>query len=282
MSTNGTSTKLLGPLEIKDAEKGEVEAIVATLGVVDHDKDVIAPDAIRHGAKVKLSSYAHDTVLGGNAPVGKGVIHVDGQRAILRGQFFMSTQRGREAFETVKALGPDGEWSVGFATRRLGDLTDEWKSKGAERVLAAIDVFEVSPVLRGASLYTGTLAIKGLANATEPAYPVGTRIRALVNHKDGMKGMVGVVAEAHAGDPPYYAIQFPGDDEVHKWLNEPEVEAAGPDDGGSTTGRSGGDMDGMDEMMATRREAELKRLAEGFEGEFDRFRRTMRNLGYLP
>ena len=38
-------TKAFGALEIKDAEQGEVTAVVATLGVVDRDGDVLLPGA---------------------------------------------------------------------------------------------------------------------------------------------------------------------------------------------------------------------------------------------
>lgn len=60
----------------------------------------------------------------------------------------------------------------------------------------------------------------------DAARPVGTRVRALVDHMPGMRGQVGVVAEAHPGSPPYYAItfddqkMFPG---VHRWLTADEV-----------------------------------------------------------
>lgn len=59
-----------------------------------------------------------------------------------------------------------------------------------------------------------------------PRFGVGDRVRSLVNHGPGMKGMTGTVVEAHAGMPPYYAIRFDGTTALHKWLNEDEVEGA--------------------------------------------------------
>jgi hypothetical protein len=74
----------------------------------------------------------------------------------------MSTVRGREAFFTVKELGPDGEWSFGFprGTVKTSKLTDEWKERGAKRLLAGIDPVEASPVFRGAGIGTMTMHTK--------------------------------------------------------------------------------------------------------------------------
>src|SRR5688500_7747010 len=98
-------TKSFGAVEIKDASAGIVEAVVAQIGVVDRDADVFLPSSIGSGARVKISSFGHDVVLQGAAPVGTGTIVEQGGKAVLRGQYFLNTTRGRDAFETVKALG---------------------------------------------------------------------------------------------------------------------------------------------------------------------------------
>ncbi len=160
--------KSFGPFEIKDAVKGEVEAVVSSLDTVDHDREVVRASAIKSGSKVKMSFYGHNAVFG-EAPVGKGTITAENGKGILRGNFFMSTTRGKEAFETVKALGADGEWSIGFHVVKWSQPDDEWKAKGAERMLDEIELFEVSPVLRGASPNTATIGVKELeAPAPEP------------------------------------------------------------------------------------------------------------------
>jgi hypothetical protein len=169
------NTKALGAFEIKDEAQGTVEAVVATLNVVDSDRDVILPGAIRDGSKVKLSSYGHDIITAGAAPVGTATVHVHGDKAILRGRFFMNTQRGREAFETVKALGADGEWSIGFLPERTAPMTKAWQERGATRLLSQVKLVETSPVFIGASPMTSTLATKeagdeagdGASGATE-------------------------------------------------------------------------------------------------------------------
>lgn len=151
--------KAFGALEIKDAEQGVVTAVVATLSVVDRDREVILPGALQNGAKVKLSAYGHGAMFG-DAPVGKGVITVEGDKAVFKGNFFMTTTRGIEAFRTIKELGTEQEWSFGFRVLESSDPDDAWRAKGAVKILKKIAAFEVSPVIIGAGIDTGTVAVK--------------------------------------------------------------------------------------------------------------------------
>lgn len=162
--------KSFGALEIKNEELGEVSAIVATLEVVDRDGDVILPGAIPvAGTKVKLSGYGHDVILQDAPPVGIGTISEEGGKAVFNGRFFMSTQRGREAFATVKELGTDGEWSFGFpnSTVKTAKMTDAWKEKGARRLIKSLEPVEASPVFRGAGMNTMTMHVKATKAADE-------------------------------------------------------------------------------------------------------------------
>lgn len=171
-------TKSLGPLEIKDEATGEVEAIFATLDVVDRDKEVIRPTAIKNGSKVKMSSYGHDTVgffTAGAMPVGKGAVYVEGDKAVFRGKVFMSTDRGRETLAVLKEMGRDQEWSFGFHVLGSEAPDDEWKKKGAELILTKLHVFEVSPVILGAGIGTQTVTAK---EADEEAAAEAARLAA--------------------------------------------------------------------------------------------------------
>lgn len=195
MSVHALETKSFGPLDLKSDDRGEVVAIVATLGVVDRDGDVILRGAIPPGgSRVKLSGYNHDVVLEGKAPVGKGVISEEGDRAIFRGKFFLTTERGRQAFLTTKELGADGEWSLGFpkATVKTGDLTADWQAKGARRVITSLTPIEASPVFIGAGRGTGTLSTKaadGDADAEKrEALRIWERTQALVRDLETGRG----------------------------------------------------------------------------------------------
>jgi hypothetical protein len=186
--------KSFGPFEIKSEDRGEVVAVVATLGVVDKDGDVILPGAVPlGGARVKLSGYDHDSVLKNLPPAGKGVIAEEGDHLVFRGKFFMTTERGREAFHTVKELGDEGEWSFGFprATKNA-TLTDEWRTKGAKRLIAGMRPIEASPVFVGAGWGTQTLYTKAAEIEAEP-------------QADGDPGEIETPAEVEArilyGDP---------------------------------------------------------------------------------
>lgn len=166
-------TKRFGRLEVKDGDKGEVTAVVSVLNVVDRDKDVVLPGAIPDGTRVKLSAYGHGVVLYDEAPVGKGVLDVVGEEVRFRGQYFMDTQAGREAFAVVKGLGEDGEWSIGFLEMsvRTAPLTPEWKSRGARRVIKAMEIAEVSPVFMGANQFTETVGVKSATDELPPEDP---------------------------------------------------------------------------------------------------------------
>lgn len=154
--------------EIKDAEKGEVEAIIATLGVVDKDEDIIRHDAIPDGAKVSMSSYGHDAVFGAR-PVGKGKLFVDGAKLVFKGRVFLGTTDGRDTFEVLKEMGGDQEWSFGFRILGAEVPSEDERKQGARRILTKLDCFEVSPVIVGAGVGTRTLGVKEAPAPPDPA-----------------------------------------------------------------------------------------------------------------
>ena len=90
--------KSITSFEIKDADKGEVRAVIATLGVVDRDGDIIRKGAIPDGSKVAVSAYGHDAVWG-NRPVGKGTLSTEGNKVLFDGRLFLNTTDGRDTFE---------------------------------------------------------------------------------------------------------------------------------------------------------------------------------------
>lgn len=163
-------------VRIKDALKGEVSAVFSTFDVIDKDNDVTPPDAIQDGAEFVVSAYGHKS-WSGELPVGKGVIRITKSEAIADMQFFMDTTQGRDTFGAVSELAKSGlgEWSYGF------DILDASPGifDGKEvRILSAVKVHEVSPVLQGAGVNTRTLSVKsakGNSDAGAVAYNAAIR-----------------------------------------------------------------------------------------------------------
>jgi len=150
------SNKGLTGFEIKDADKGQVQAVFSTFDVIDSDGDVTRPGAFEDGAAVRISAYGH-TSWQGALPVGKGTIRQTKTEAILDGQFFLDTTAGRDTFTVVKELGPLGEWSYGYDPVEFS--FGEFNGTDV-RFLTRLKVHEVSPVLLGAGVNTRTLVAK--------------------------------------------------------------------------------------------------------------------------
>lgn len=153
------NAKSLSRVEVKDAEKGEITAVFATLGVIDSDGDVTVKGAFPNDAPVVISAYGH-TSWQGAKPVGKGVIREVGDEAILEGQFFLDTVEGRDTFTVVKQLGEIGlqEWSYGYDPVKFSYGEHDGQKV---RFLEDLAVYEVSPVLKGAGVGTRVLSAKG-------------------------------------------------------------------------------------------------------------------------
>jgi HK97 family phage prohead protease len=177
-------------ISVKVDETGNVSAVIAQLGVEDHDGDIVEATAFKNGQEVAMV-WSHDW----SQPVGKGVIKTTLTEAIFEGQFFMDTDAGLEAYKTVKAMGDLQEWSWGFHT-----VKSQWEEIGGDhwvRHLLATEVYEVSPVLKGAGIGTRTLAIKGrqtldaqIKAIIESVDLLGERVRSLKGlREDEGRGM---------------------------------------------------------------------------------------------
>jgi len=162
-------------------DEGKVRAVVATFDVVDNDGEVILAGAIPDGMKATVSFFNHDTVasqllgLGtpDSPPVGKGVIRIEGSKAVAYLDYFMETQRGQEAFKTVKAMGADQSWSFTYRKQQIERPSPEWQSKGARLILAKLGPLldgsmEVSPVKMPGGKGTRTLGTKSASPEPEP------------------------------------------------------------------------------------------------------------------
>jgi len=158
-------TKTISDFSIKSIDRGEVVAVVSTTDHVDRDGDVILSGAIKDGSAVKLSAYEHDVITEGKPPVGQGVVNIQGNQAVLSARYYLTTERGRDAFNTVKEMGASSEWSIGFSKNvKTSPMTDAWKAKGARRLIAGLQLYEASPVFMGANGMTATVSAKAASS----------------------------------------------------------------------------------------------------------------------
>lgn len=152
--------KTVGRFEVKDADKGTFAALIAQFNVTDSDNDVTMPGAFPDGKSVLVSSYGH-TSWEGALPVGTASLRQTRTEGVAEGRFFLDTPDGLKTWQTLKAqqeAGVPSEWSYGY------DPVDysfgEFDGKQV-RFLNKVDVYEVSPVLKGAGIGTRTLEVKG-------------------------------------------------------------------------------------------------------------------------
>ena len=143
-----------------DQETGTVKAVFSKFNEVDSDGDVVLPKSIRsgYGDKGVAMVWGHDW----KHVIGKGKITQDDDNATFEGSFNMNTEKGREAYETVKAMDDLQQWSFGFEVHdsEQGMFTKDNGDEQEVRYLKDLKVWEVSPVLVGANQNTRTLAIK--------------------------------------------------------------------------------------------------------------------------
>lgn len=192
-------------LKADPAEAGQFVATFATLNVIDKDGDVTVPGAFQEGQAVRISAWGHNW---GALPVGNGTIHADQEKAWVEGQFFLDTAAGKDTYLTVKNLGDLQEWSYGF------EILKQSFGKFAERdvrFLEGLDTFEVSPVMLGAGIDTGTDAIKSAKSGARHAAADLKRMQSIHDTlvelgvkcaDDEPKGKAEEPSGAKAEDPP--------------------------------------------------------------------------------
>lgn len=284
-------------VEIKAADKGEVEAVFSKMGEVDHEGDLTLEGAFNDGAEVALGAYAHSSVMvGGRPPVGKGYIKVVGSEARFVGSYFMDQPGAREEFLAVKNLGRLLGWSYGYDIEERGQLTAEQKSRGARRVLAKLTVHEVSSTLVPAGRSTETVGVKRLARRRSEAPllslafvkaacpPCGQEMERLgisaVRYKmlpeallDSLCGSFGSGEEFHDAcmEESYADIGADDKAEFCAWL---QTECAWRAE------QAAQEAARLEAMDAEQREAELAtRIQADADAELDKFQRTRRRLG---
>ena len=146
---------------IKQAdEDGSFSAEIATLGVIDHDGDIVERGAFS-GHPIQVLP-AHDSQ---HVPLGKAQIFERGNVAVAEGLLNLEIEAARDwhsslKFDLEKVQPPVQEWSWGFRIKGPeGARADQVDGQPVRRLIS-LDEREVSPVLRGASIGTRTVHVK--------------------------------------------------------------------------------------------------------------------------
>ncbi|MBY0393260.1 MAG: HK97 family phage prohead protease [Novosphingobium sp.] len=151
-------------------EAGTGRARIAQLSAIDKDGDTYAKGAFSWksggGQWVQIIPAHNKQAM----PFGKAWLHEEGDWAVADFTLNLDTQAGKDwhaalAFD-LKTGSPVQEWSFGFQTLKSARVQRGNKSA---RELQQLDVFEISPVLRGAGVGTGTLGVKS-AELKEAAF----------------------------------------------------------------------------------------------------------------
>ena len=142
---------------VTDEENTLTVQFTGEMGKPDKDGDVFAPGAYKSSAKVPLADFNHAN----SAPIGVGVLERKGKVMQWRGEI-LDTTAAQDAYKGIKAMGESQEYSYRFvpvkaAPRRDADHPFSYQYD-------EVEVFEVSPVFKGASYGTHTISAKRTAD----------------------------------------------------------------------------------------------------------------------
>lgn len=145
----------------EDVPDGSFRATFATFNTIDHDRDVTLPGAFPVGAPVKVASWGHRW---DKPNIGVGVIGADDVSAWVDGRLFIDDSiNAREVYAALKGNGDLQEWSYGFEVEE----SSQGEFQGQQvTILRKVNPFEISPVMRGAGIGTGTDWVKALDGQT--------------------------------------------------------------------------------------------------------------------
>lgn len=145
---------------------GYVKARLAKIGAKDHDGDILEPGCLKE-TQLRVSAYNHESwpgwYGGGALPIGKGRAweedrYLWAEMNLLVGDDLDGTDEARDTYAVIKGLGSLGEWSFS-----LEDIKAQWDEEDGERTsrrIKSFKMYEVSPVFRGASVGSRTVAAK--------------------------------------------------------------------------------------------------------------------------
>ena len=164
----------IGAVDVVDEGNGVVSTIVSVTGVKDNVNDIITPGAYEKTLKVRTPKgiWHHDwkqpisktlesrELLPGDSELPKAMPNGDAWPSeagglLIKTEFNMKTQAGRDAYENVKFFGADQEWSIGYKVEK-----SRREAKTGTRIIDQLALYEYSPVLVGAMPLAHTTKLK--------------------------------------------------------------------------------------------------------------------------
>ena len=133
---------------------GGATVILAHLGTVDRDRDILDKGSMRPARHIVLSSWNHSAIHSTAEPVGFARRVWEAGDRIMAEIVFHDDAAGRKACERVQREAPD--FSFGLRKIETRPLTDDERRRGALRAIRRFELYEVSPVEKGASVASGT------------------------------------------------------------------------------------------------------------------------------
>jgi len=244
----------VGGVEDMDTKTGVVEAIVSVTGLKDNVNDIIQPGAFQKSLAKRTpkgvwhhniqESVARTTEIKelppGNSRLPETLPNGDpwpknAGALIVKMEFNLGTQRGRDAYEDVKFFGTDQEWSIGYNVPTGGATLDK---KTGTRMINTLDLYEYSPVLFGAMPNARTVSVKSAQEAHKVLLgldtPEGLEIKSLLDE---------IVANETK------AAKKKGEEDDDESTDDTDETGDETDD--DTSGEDGEDEVGDDEEVAT-------------------------------
>lgn len=182
-------------------DEGVGLAVIATLSAVDHDGDTYAPGAFswkEGGGQWVAILPAHNR---GSVPLGKAWIYEDGDKAYAKFTLNLNTQAGQDWHAALKFDLATGkavqEWSYGFD---VIDADFQMRGENRVRVLKKLNCDEISPVIRGAGIDTGTVSIKAAQMKPAQFKTMIANLQAMTEAVEANPGMLSAIGAKQLGD----------------------------------------------------------------------------------
>lgn len=145
--------------EVPDGADLKATLIFAKIGEPDHDDDVWEAGSI--GQQECLVSQWGHSIWKGTTPIGKAKCREEGGYGIAEVEFNPQIQAAVETWSTLKFAPDLVEVSVGFMIPKYS------YGEGYIRNIMESDIYEISPVMRGAGTETGVLSVKSTREVKE-------------------------------------------------------------------------------------------------------------------